>query len=179
MPSGSRQSLGVYENDPGSGIWYARLRVNGKLVRKSIGTKAEAIAYVEKARMIRRTGAGILPTSARYPALTIAEMEKLGCKVTVAQLCDTYLAHLQEERNPNRPTDQMNPAIRIRAIHAKFGDRAAGSIHSSEIKDWLISLDRPPATLNKYQRTFSAIYQYGREQEIVHVNPVQNLPSFQ
>jgi len=71
MPSGSRPSSGVYENDPGSGIWYARLRVNGKLVRKSIGTKTEAIAYVEKARMIRRTGAGILPTSARRIRLKV------------------------------------------------------------------------------------------------------------
>lgn len=46
---------GVYER--GSGIWYARYRMNGKLVRKSFGSdRNAAVAYVEKARTLKRSG---------------------------------------------------------------------------------------------------------------------------
>ena len=32
----------VYEKNEGSGIWYVRYRLDGKLVRKKIGTQAQA-----------------------------------------------------------------------------------------------------------------------------------------
>ena len=73
---------GVYERVPGSDIWSARIRAGGKLVRKSFGRgprgRAEAIAWVEKARTIRRTGEGLLPTTAKRPVLTTAEVSVLG-----------------------------------------------------------------------------------------------------
>ena len=56
---------GVYDRIPGDDIWSARIRVNGKLVRKSFGRgpkgRADAIAWVEKARTIKRTGEGVFP----------------------------------------------------------------------------------------------------------------------
>lgn len=64
---------GVYEREPGSDIWHARIRVSGKLVRKSFGKgtagRADAIAWVEKARTIKRTGEGVLPATAKRPVL--------------------------------------------------------------------------------------------------------------
>jgi hypothetical protein len=48
----SGSSHGVYqrEDDP-SGNWYARFRIDGKLVKKSFGRdRAAAIQYVEKTR---------------------------------------------------------------------------------------------------------------------------------
>jgi hypothetical protein len=55
---------GVCERIPGCDIWSARIRVNGKLVRKSFGRgpkgRADAIAWVEKTSMIKRRGEGVL-----------------------------------------------------------------------------------------------------------------------
>ncbi len=45
----SEKSLGrrrlTGEKNPGSGVWYVRYRVNGKLVRKQLGKKHEAATY--------------------------------------------------------------------------------------------------------------------------------------
>ena len=114
------QVSGVYERTPGSGIWSARIRVNGKLVRKSFGLgpkgRAEAIAWVEKARTIRRTGEGMLPTSAKRPVLTMAEMSVLGDPnaVTVGQLCDEFERYVKA--HPEEYRDQTNPPKRIAEI---------------------------------------------------------------
>jgi len=65
---------GIYEREEGSGLWYARFKINGKLVRKSFGrNRAAAVNYVEKARTLRRSGEGIVPDTAKRPVLTIPE----------------------------------------------------------------------------------------------------------
>ena len=58
MPKAPKAVTGVYEKVPGSGVWYVRMRIDGKLVRKAIGPRQEAINYAEKARTIKRTGEG-------------------------------------------------------------------------------------------------------------------------
>src|ERR1700729_2434317 len=88
---------GVYER--GSGIWYARYRMNGKLVRKSFGSdRNAAVAYVEKARTLKRSGGGIVPATARRALQTFAEMAVVGGTTTVAELCDDLERHIQ--KNP-------------------------------------------------------------------------------
>jgi hypothetical protein len=55
MPRKAVPVEGVYEREEGSGLWYARFRVNGKLVRKSFGrNRPGAVRYVEKARTLGR-----------------------------------------------------------------------------------------------------------------------------
>ena len=104
-----KQVEGVYEKNPNSGVWYTRLRVGGKLVRKAIGTRSEAIAYIEKARTLRRTGEGVVPQTAKRPARTFTEIEKAGGQTTIDKLCESYLAHIQDPGNRVRPRDQVNP----------------------------------------------------------------------
>jgi len=67
MPRPPAAVKGVYQRDDDpSGAWYARIRVNGRLVKKSFGNdRAAAIDYVDKARAVRRTGDGVLPRNAR------------------------------------------------------------------------------------------------------------------
>jgi len=170
---------GVYEKNPGSGIWYTRLRVNGKLVRKKIGTHQEAKKYIESARTIRDTGNGIVPTTARVPARTLDELRIVGGTVTVGELCDQYLKHIQNPNNPDRPRDQVNPPIRIKAIKKAFGDRPAGSLKPHEVKDWLVDvISGAPATMNRYKSAFSAIYRYAKERAMVEANPVRDTEQF-
>jgi hypothetical protein len=66
---------GVYEREAGSGWWYARYWQDGKKVRKAFGRdRAAAIAYLEKARTLKRTGEGMVPSTAKKAVLTSAEV---------------------------------------------------------------------------------------------------------
>src|SRR5271163_2701268 len=179
MARPQRAILGVYEHNPGSGIWYIRYRVNGKLVRKSIGTKQQAIDQLNKVRFIRASGEGVVGRSAKQ--LTRSKVELLTLSesdVTVAELADEYLAHIQDENNPNRPDDQENPPQRLDVIKEAFGDRPAAIIKPYEVTDWLKRLQLAPGTLNRYKSTFSAIYRYAKERGQLTVNPVRDVPQF-
>jgi len=141
MPPKAIPVQGVYEREPGSNVWYVRFRVNGKLVRKSFGhNRKAAIQYVEKARSVRTTGEGVLPDTAKGHVLNLAELELLGGGdgVTMSELCDDYLEHVQTR--PDLFKDQRNPPKRVKDIREKFGSRLASSIKPKEIDVWLSSL---------------------------------------
>ena len=174
MPKRPKQVEGVYEKNPGSGVWYTRLRVNGRLVRKAIGTHSEAIAYVEKARTLRRTSEGVGQTAVR----SFAEIEKVDSGTTINELCDLYLGHIQNPANPERLRDQGGPPSRIKAIRKAFGDRPAAPLKPYEIKDWLIAIQREPGSLNRYKSTLSVIFRYAKERELVATNPVREVQHF-
>lgn len=175
---------GVYERVPGSDLWSARIRVDGKLIRKSFGrgpkSRADAIAWVEKARTIKRTGEGVLPKTAKRPVLTTAEVAVLGdtAAITVAKLCDEFSRYVKA--HPEEYRDQVNPPKRIAEIRKAFGDRRAGALKSSEVEAWLdeIHEDRglANATINKMRGTFSMIYKHGKRKDLVDVNPAADVP---
>jgi integrase len=104
--------------------------------------------------------------------------DEVAQSVTIDDLCDQYLAHIQNPNNPERPKDQVNPPQRIAAIKKKFGDRSAASIKPHEIKDWLISLGLAAGTLNRYKSTLSAVYTYAKERELAESNPCEDVPHF-
>ena len=60
-------------------------------------------------------------------------------------------------------------------IKKVFGDRPAASIRPYEIADWLDSLGRVPATVNRYKVTLSSIYRYGKQRDKVQVNPAREV----
>ena len=166
----------MYEREQGSGLWYARYWQDGKKVRKSFGHDRDAaIAYLEKARLLKRTGEGVVPTTAKRPVLTFAEMKAEVSGVTVAVLCDLLLKFIKD--NPKKYRDQQNPPRRIGLIKKVFGDRIAASIKPYEISDWLESMDVAPATRNRYKTTFSAVYRYGRKRDKIQVNPARDVES--
>jgi len=179
MPRAYRPVSGVYEHTPGSGIWYIRYRIGGKLVRKRIGTRQQALDQLDKVRFLRASGEGIVAKSAKQLTRSKKELAELGeSNITVGQLADEYLAHIQDENNPNRPEDQQSPQQRLRIVKAAFGDRPAATIKPYEITDWLKSLKLGPATLNRYKSNFSAIYRYAKERAKLTVNPVRAVPQF-
>jgi integrase len=168
------QVEGVYERVPGSGLWHARYRQDGKLVRKSFGkNRAAAIAYVEKARTLKRSGEGFVPSTAKSSTKTKIELEQTVSTVTVAELCDDLLRHIQNK--PDFYKDQRNPPFRLNLIKKTFGHRPASTVRPFEIMDWLESMDKAPATLNRYKATFSAVYRYGKQRDKVQSNPVRDV----
>jgi integrase len=169
---------GVFERPAGSGRWYARYRKDGVDVRKSFGrNKAAAMAYLDKARTLKRTGEGVVPSTAKRPVLTAAEMTLAQDGVLLGELCEGLLKQIAD--NPEKYRDQYNPPRRVARIKKAFGKRVASSIRPYEISDWLSSLERPdgkrisPATWNGYKCVFSALYVYGKERDKVSVNPVR------
>ena len=177
MPKPPVPVKGVYRRkDDASGHWYARFRVDGRLVKKSFGTdRAAAIEYVEKTRTLRRTGEGHVPKSAKGLPKTAKELEAttLSSSVLLAELCDDLLRHIQSK--PNVYKDQRNPPYRIGLIRKTFGERLAISIRPYEIADWLDSLGKAPATVNRYKVTLSSIYRYGKQRDKVQVNPAREV----
>jgi hypothetical protein len=63
MAREAKQVRGVYEHVKGSGIWYVRYRLDGKLVRKKIGSQAQAKSYLDKLNYVRASGDGVVPVS--------------------------------------------------------------------------------------------------------------------
>jgi integrase len=173
MPRKKAAIAGVFEKNPGSGVWYIRYSVGGKFVRKMIGTRAAAIEALNKVKVISITKQGVVAKSAKERTLTQEEMESARNGITVRELCAEYLAHIQDENNPTRPSDQVNPPQRLKVIEEAFGDRVAASVMPYEVSDWLKSLGKKPGTLNRYRSTFSSVYRYARERALVNVNPVR------
>lgn len=182
MPKKPKAVTGVYEKVLGSGVWYVRMRVGGKLVRKAIGTRQQAIEYAEKARTIKRTGTGVVPATARRAAQTFEEIEKSKTGATVGQLIDDYL-HWQDrlhESNPDRLRDQDGMKQRMKVVRAALGERVAVSLKVPDIKGWLESMGHKPATLNRYKSTLSAVYTYAKETTLkVEVNPVRDVKHYE
>ena len=168
--------VGVYEREPGSGLWHGRYRTtDGKLVRKSFGKDRQAaVEWAEKARTIRRTGDGVLPATAKRHPRTNEELERMGgSDVNLAELCDDFERYVLT--HPDEYRDQKNPPRRIQEIKKAFGERPASGIRTEEIEDWLdaVQEDRElaNATLNKLRGTFSKIYRHGKRRGKVAVNP--------
>ena len=180
MAREKKQAAGVYEKNEGSGIWYVRYRIQGKLVRKKIGTHSQAKTYLDKLNLIRATGDGVVPMSAKQVVRTAKEIAAdpaASGQVTLGQLCDGLKAKIAAD--PEHYRDQYNPPRRIERIREAFGDRPAESIRPFEITNWLSSLKTPKGqrisdgTWNRYRTMFSSLYAWGKEQEKVSVNPVR------
>ncbi len=155
---------GVFEKYPGSGIWYIRFRANGVNVRRRIGDRDEAETALAAVHLARKTSQPIVNLRARGE--------------TLGRLCDIYLAHIGNPSNPDAPADVYGIKIRIRAMKQEFGDRVASTIQASEIRRWLLSLDKKAATLNRYRSVLSSVYRHAKEEGYVTVNPVRDLKQF-
>jgi hypothetical protein len=114
-----------------------RYRLHGHLVRKKIGSRHQAIDYLKKVRYIRASGDGAVPTSAKQSARTATEMKQEVSEVTVTDLCDLLLKHIQNPKFSHKYKDQANPPRRLGQIKKTFGNRLAASVNAHEISDWL------------------------------------------
>lgn len=180
MAREAKKVTGVYEHIKGSGVWYVRYRVVGKLVRKKIGTMAQAKNYLDKVRYVRTTGDGVVPMTAMTVVRTAkevaADLEASG-QITLGELCDELKVRIASD--PEHYRDQYNPPRRIDRIKEAFGTRPAESIRPFEITNWLSELKTPKGkpvsdgTWNRYKTVFSSIYTWGKEQEKITVNPVK------
>jgi hypothetical protein len=99
---------------PDRATWEAQYKTDGSRVRKNFTDRESAIDCLKTARGLRhKEGVGSLPLGASQPLLTVAEKKELQKLQTdsllLGELCDQYLAHIQNPNIPERPKDQVNP----------------------------------------------------------------------
>jgi hypothetical protein len=73
--------------------------------------------------------------------------------------------------HPDEYRDQKNPPRRIDRIKTAFGERLAAELKTSEIEEWLDSVqedgDLANATINKLRGTFSMLYKHGKRKDLI------------
>jgi integrase len=185
---------GVYEHIEGSGVWYIRYRHNGKLTRKSIGSREAAIKTLDKVNLIRRTGSGVVAKSAKEHTLTHAELAAIGGSgTTLEAFINDYIAYISDPHNTEAPRDIVNPQQRLQRIKASpLASRPATSIKPFEIEDWLRSLRTigqkgrrkqtqkrlAAGTMNRYRSDLSGVYRYAKRRGRIEHNPVRDAKQF-
>ncbi|MGO8720178.1 MAG: tyrosine-type recombinase/integrase [Acidobacteriaceae bacterium] len=154
----SKKAIGVFEKDPGSGIWWVRYRVSGQLHREKVGRKSDATALYQKRKADIRAGIK-LPANMRAKSMTFG---------TIAD------AALEWSKAHKR--DWKNDDLRIPTLKAKFGSREADSIRPEEIDAYVSVHAKAPATQNRLLALFSMIYREALINKKVSGNPARSVP---
>ena len=149
------QVRGVWEKVRGSGIWWIRYRVEGKLKREKVGRKGDAIALYQQRKSETRAGAK-LPSNLRNAGVKFRE------------LADAILAF-----SASHHKDTKNVKIRMAKILSDFGDRIADNIKPEEIDAWLTAHTNTPATSNRYRALFRFVYREALRNGKVTSNPAR------
>lgn len=151
----AEQVRGIWEREPGSGVWWARYRdAAGKLHREKVGRRSDAIALLEKRRNERRAGAK-MPENIRAAAVKFNDL---------ADAAETY--------SKAHHADSKKYLERMAKLRAEFGERGAESIKPEEIDKWLRANTKTPATANRYRAVMSLAYREGLRNGKVKTNPV-------
>jgi site-specific recombinase XerD len=141
------KARGVYEREPGTGVWWIRYTdASGKKRREKVGPKGAAIQLVDK----RRSQAWL---KIKMPEKFRTKPATFGAIVDAAKY---------------GPKD-----YRVAIARAAFADREADSIKPSEISDWLESHDWAPATQNRSLAVFKKVYRLAETNGTVAMNPAR------
>ena len=146
---------GVWEKAPGSGVWWIRYRVDGKLKREKVGRKSDAIALYQLRKSQTRAGKK-LPANLRDAGIRFRE------------LADAILTY-----SASHHRDTRNIKSRIGKIVPDFGRRVAEGIKPEEIDAWLSAHTTTPATANRYRALFSLIFREALRNGKVNSNPAR------
>jgi integrase len=146
---------GVWEKSPGSGVWWVRYRVDGKLRREKVGRKGDAIDLYHTRKAGIRAGVK-LPDNLRSTG------------VKFKALADAILSYSDAHHK-----DRRNIISRLRKIQGDFDDRMAEEIKPQDIDAWLTANTKTPATSNRYRALFSLIYREALRNGKVTSNPAR------
>ena len=130
-----KKHRGVYEKEPGSGIWWVRFTADGKIKRQKVGRKSDAIDCYRTQKSAIRAGA-IMPANLRHKGETLGK------------IIDTAITwHESRGSKSLRTTHQQ-----LRDIKAALGSRIAADLKPADVDSWLAAHDAwTPATKNRYK----------------------------
>jgi site-specific recombinase XerD len=151
------KTRGVYEREPGSGIWWIRYQVDGKPKREKVGRKSDAVALYQQRKSEVRAGAK-LPPNMRLRRVTIADIGR--------KAIEWYAQHNRKDLRTF--TGRMNSIIE------DLGEKEAEPFKPSEIDKWLSSHSHwSPATANRYKTVLSKAYQLALKNGDLSTNPAR------
>jgi len=154
---------GVYEREPGSGVWWIRWTdANGKHHREKAGRRSDAQTLLAK-RNTETLQKKKLP-------------EHFRAKVTFDSLCDDALEHSRAHNDPKVTQDFK---LKLDRIRPAFGSRNVESITKQEIVRWLTTQaeerEWAASTRNRWQAAFSLIFRVGIDNEKIDRNPAAGI----
>ena len=149
------RTTGVWEKDPGSGIWWIRYRENGVLHREKVGRKSDAVALYQKRKSDIRAGAK-LPENMRRASIRF-EM-----------LADDIRRYSEKHHR-----DHSHIESRLKQILPTFAHRLADQIKPAEIDAWIAENTKTAATANRYRALFSLIFREALRNGKVTSNPAR------
>jgi site-specific recombinase XerD len=146
---------GVWEKVSGSGVWWIRYRVDGKLKREKVGRRGDAIALYQQRKSATRAGAK-LPDNLR------------NAGVKFKDLADAILVFSAAHHKDTRTLKN-----RLSRLRLDFDQRKAETVKPEEIDAWLTENTKTPATSNRYRALFSLIYREALRNGKVASNPAR------
>jgi integrase len=157
MSKTKSQQRGVYERVKGSGIYYARYRVKGKLYREIAGTRTQA-TKLYKLRTAEALQGKLPPALRNMKAVTFGELAKSAI----------------EWSKINKKSFQ-DDVERLGLVVKWFGSHPADSITSEDVEKRIqqeaIARKWKPATCNRYRTVMSLAYRVAK----VKVNPAREV----
>jgi hypothetical protein len=147
---------GVFEKEPGSGLWWIQyFDSEGRRRREKIGSRSAAIKLVEKRRTDVRAGVK-MPENFRAKPITFGELAQDALKWSRA-----YKKSFIDDK------------VRMQPLIAEFGDRPAEQITAGDSRKWLDSkaADWSVATQNRYVALLKMTYRIALEHEQIKSTP--------
>jgi len=155
MVKTAKASRGVWENPPGSGVWWILYYVNGVRHREKVGRKSDAIALYQRRKSDARAGRK-LPDLRRGDVVTVAEL--------AADAVEYARTHLRTSR------DYVS---RAKIIQPDLGFRLAFEVTPLELDRWIAKHCHTAATANRYRSFFSLCFREGQRNGKVDGNPAR------
>jgi integrase len=156
------KARGIYEKEPGSGIWWIRFRHNGVLRREKIGRRSDAInAYADRKTSILRGEK--LPGTLRNRGIRLKEIGQ--------DAIDWYERTGKKDLRTFR--QRMNAVI-----ESPLGQKAAHDVTHEDIERWINGHKHwSPATKNRFKTVISRGYSLAMKSHKVTTNPARMVDS--
>jgi integrase len=164
MAGKPKQTRGVFEKVPGTGVWWICWRVNGVKHRQKIGSHSDAkLAHAD--RVLKAAQGVPFPKN-----MKLAHLEGVKFRELAVDAMRNY--------RQNGGQDCRNFEGRMSAIVEKFGDRVAASILPEEILAWLSDPkhDWSAGTRNRYRNVLGKTYKVAMANHKVSSNPAHSVP---
>ena len=159
-----RKQRGVFEKEPGSGVWWIRhADMMGRIRREKAGTKSAAIDLYRKRKTEALQGKK-LPENLRTPMVSFGELTH-----------DALVYSRAHKRS------YKSDEIRMPRLQAAFRERPADSITPQDLEQHLTQIveqeDWAPATVNRYRALISLVFRLGIENGKIKENPARLVKS--
>ena len=148
---------GVYERDPGTGIWWIQYKQGSVRKREKVGRRSDAIALYQQRKTELRAGAKLVK-NLRHKGTRFAEL---------AGDAEFWSAE-------HHPKDIRNVKSRMATLKSEFGDMVAAEITPHRIEAWLTEhVDWAPATKNRYRALLSLVFRQAMRNGKADSNPAR------